>query len=305
MTPILSSTKLTEIFITCDDFCKKISSYCLANNYEVETITETALMSESEMMTIVIYFHHSGFRCFKHYYEFVVQQALKSYFPHTYSYSRFVHLMQKLNFSLFAFLMACRLAAPSEGNYVDATKLVVCHNKRILKHKVFKGLAKRGKSSTGWFFGFKLHAIINQYGQLVIFNFTAGNVADNNPILLEKLTERIEGFLYGDAGYISSIAQKLKQRGLELITKLRENMKPIELTPQQKHFLKFRGLIVSVFNLMKNHCQIQHTRHRSVNNFFINLWGGLIAYTFLDELPNIPLFIPKVTKNDNYKIVLI
>ncbi len=126
---------------------------------------------------------------------------------------------------MFAFLSTCRLSSTTQGNFIDATKLVVCHNKRIPGHKVFAGIAQRGKSSTGWFLGFKLHAVINQFGQLVVFSITSGNVADNNTALLESLTERLEGLLYGDAGYLTTIAKKLQIRGLELITKVRSNMK--------------------------------------------------------------------------------
>lgn len=303
MTAVLNTTKLTEIFIECDDFCKKLAQYLLAN--ELESDPSKGLMEDSEMMAIVIFYHHSGFKCFKHYYECVIQKILKSYFPRTYSYCRFVNLMKQLNFSLFAFLSACRLSFTTQGNFVDATKLVVCHNKRIPGHKVFAGIAKRGKSSTGWFFGFKLHAVINQFGQLVIFRITPGNIADNDINLLESLTERLQGFLYGDAGYLSSIAKKLKIRGLELITKVRNNMKEQELTPEQRHYLRHRGLIESVFNLMKNHCDIEHSRHRSVKNFFIHLWGGLIAYTFMDSSPTMPAFVPKIGNTNELKFVLI
>lgn len=303
MTAVLSTTKLLEIFIACDDFVKKLSQYQLEFNDQTEKKTE--MMCESEMMSIVIFYHHSGFKCFKYYYECVIQGTLKSYFPRTYSYSRFVNLQQRLNFPLFAFLSACRLAGTTQGNFVDATKLIVCHNKRIFDHKVFKDFAKRGKSSTGWFFGFKLHAVINQWGQLVVFKITSGNVADNNPILLQSLTKRLEGFLYGDSGYITTLSNNLKDRGLELITKLRSNMKSKEYTPQQWHYLQHRGLIESVFNLMKSHCDIEHTRHRSVKNFFINLWSGLIAYSFMDSFPTMPVFVPKMGKNQHINFVLI
>ena len=302
MTAVLSTTKLTEIFIACDDFMNKFKSHQLSHGYQLEP--ETRLMSESEMMAILIFYHHSGLRCFKFFYELGVQRALRSYFPARYSYSRFVSLVQRLNLPLFVFLCACRLAAATRGNYVDSTKLVVCHNKRIFRHKVLKGLARRGKSSTGWFFGLKLHAVINELGQLVVFRVTSGNVADNSPQLLGQLTERLEGFLYGDAGYISSIAQGLRDRGLELITKLRSNMKPQELTPEQKHYLRHRGLIESVFSLLKGHCDIDHTRHRSPSNFFINLWAGLVAYSFMDKFPSMPKFLPKAGEGGNTQIVL-
>ena len=303
MTTILDTTKLTDIFIQCDDFCKILNAYQIENNLTMEK--EETLMSESEMMSVVIFYHLSGMKCFKYYYQQCIQKHLSSYFPDTYSYNRFVHLMQKLNFPLFAFLSAHRLATTTQANYIDATKLVVCHNKRIFSHRVFNGIAKRGKSSTGWFFGLKLHAVINQFGQLVVFKVTSGNVADNNTALLERLTERLKGFLYGDAGYISSIANSLKIRGLNLITKLRENMKAKDLTPQQKYYLKHRGLIESVFHLMKDFCDIDHTRHRSPKNFFINLWAGLIAYSFLDSQPSFPDYRFKCGSDTSNKIVLI
>lgn len=213
--------------------------------------------------------------------------------------------MQEVNFPLFVFLTAHRLSYTTEGNSIDATKLVVSHNKRIPAHKTFAKIAKRGKSSTGWFFGFKLHAVINHLGQLVVFQITPGNVADNKADLLEKLTAHLKGFLLGDAGYISSIAQQLKERGLHLITKLRQNMKLQELTPAQKYYLGHRGLIETVFDQLKNLCNIEHSRHRSVKNFFINLWSALIAYTFMDALPSIPTYVCKLGKGETVDAVLI
>ena len=259
MTPILQESKLVEIFVSCDDFIKSLNAYQLAHAYTGggESLTLTSReMNAVEMMSITIFYHHSGF---KYYYEQVKLGMLKSYFPKAYSYVRFVQLMPRINFPLYVYLCASRLALPTKGNYIDATKLVVCHNKRIFDHKVFNGFAKRGKSSTGWFFGFKLHAVINEFGQLVIFKFTPGNVADNNVHLLKTITARLEGFLFGDAGYITSILAELKERGLHLITKLRKNMKAVKLTPEQSHYLKHRGVIESVYNLLKNHCDIDHS----------------------------------------------
>ena len=111
--------------------------------------------------------------------------------------------------------------------------------------------------------------------------------------------------MYGDGGYITSLRETLSARGLELVTKLRANMKPQLLTPQQRHYLRHRGLIESVFGLLKGHCDIDHSRHRSVKNFFINLWGGLIAYSFMDSFPTMPLFLPTMGKSDVFQIVLI
>lgn len=292
MTQTLQTSKLVEIFVACDDFCKKLRAHHIENGLAYEKPTER--MSESEIMAIVIFYHLSGMKCFKYYYEQYIQVHLKSYFPDSYAYPYFVAMMSRVNLQLFAMLHICRASFATEANYIDSTKLVVCHNKRIPSHKVFDGLAKRGKSSTGWFFGFKLHAVINHFGQLVLFSITPGNVSDANPDFLGAFTKRLKGFLYGDAGYITSLAKEMKMRGLELITKLRENMKPKELLPEQKYYLQHRGLIESVFNLLKNFCDIEHTRHRSPKNFIINLWSGLIAYTFLDAFPSIPTYVRKM-----------
>ncbi len=142
------------------------------------------------------------------------------------------------------------LSCPTEANDVDATKLVVCHNKRIKNHQVFKDFAQRGKSSIGWFYGFKLYAIINQYGQLV----APANVADNNAELPESLTKKITGFLFGDKGYLTKLKETFKERWLDLIPKLRDKIKPkIEdkITPKQAYYLNHRGLIETVFDLLK------------------------------------------------------
>ena len=87
-------------------------------------------------------------------------------------------------------------------SFIDSFSLNVCHNRRIYSHKVFKGIAQRGKTSVGWFYGFKLHIIINHGGEIISFYITSGNVADNNEKVLKKLTQKLFGKLYGDKGYI-------------------------------------------------------------------------------------------------------
>lgn len=295
---ILSSTKLIEIFIGCDDFQKKLQAYFdkRAIGNPDEKTGPDPIMSDSEIMTILIYFHLSGMRCFKWYYQHIVKVSLRSYFPKSVSYSRFVTLMERQNGALALFLQACRLAAPTQHNYIDSKPLVVCHNKRIKSHKVFDGIAKRGKSSTGWFFGFKLHAIVNQFGQLVVFQFTPGDVTDNNKDLLEGLTAHLKGFLYGDKGYLTGLKSKFKERGLNLITKVRKNMKKQYLTPEQKYYLKHRGIVESVFDLAKYLCQIEPSRHRKEENFITNALSALLAYTFLDKTPSFSQYEDKNKK---------
>lgn len=301
MQVILNTTKLTEIFIECDDFCVELKDYVQTQglpNPNGEKKAKTRKMSHSEMMAIVIFYHYSGFKCFKWYYNIVIRVILKSYFPSAFSYNRFIQLMPELNFLLYIYLYANGMAAPGGGNYIDAKKLVVSHNRRIKDHKVFKDIAKRGKSSTGWFYGFKLHLIINNLGQIVLFKVTSGNKADNNHDLLNWFADHFNGFLYGDKGYISKIVAQLKGKGMYLITKLRKNMKEIALTPEQKYYLRFRGLIETVFDILKHIFDIEHSRHRSPKNFFTNVLSALVAYLFYPNKPSIPIYEQKITVSD-------
>lgn len=303
---VLDSLKLLEIFVSSDDFCQKFQATQLPSaNDRTPIIDVPHALSTSEMMAIVIFYHHSGIRCFCWYYQYVVPKHFAQDFPDLCSYNRFVQKMPRLGFILYAFLLSCRLAFATKGNYVDATKLVVCHHKRIFSHKVFEGYASRGKSSTGWFFGFKLHAILNSAGQLVHFELTTGKVADNNQDLLRQMADKFQGQLYGDKGYLTAIQQELEEKGMHLICKERKNMKKKVMNPEQKYYLKHRGLIESCFDLMKNFCEIEHSRHRSPKNFWVNLMAGLIAYTFLDKTPSIPQYQKIMEKEEILKIELI
>ncbi len=293
MRTILDTLKLTEIFISCDDFCQHFQHYSMGQADEPER--KPRQMHDSELMSILIFYHHSGMRCFKYYYEQIITKLLRSYWKKPYAYEAFVAQIPRVNLLLFAFLSACRLAATTEANYIDSTKLVVAHNRRKQKNQTFKGIARTGKSSTGWFFGFKLHAVINQKGQLVVFRITTANVADNNQDLLTRLTQRLKGFLYGDKGYLTGLASKFQERGLELITKYRKTMGLQALSDKKQYYLQRRGLIETVFDCLKNLCNLDHSRHRSPLNFFVNIWAALIAYTFFDEFPAISPFRERIT----------
>jgi len=308
---VLSSDKLVQIFLEVDDFMQGMHRYLNSQslpNPNGTTRNRHRKMSESEMMTIVIYYHVSGFKCFKWYYNYVIKKLFADYFPESFSYNRFINLMAELNLYLMFFMTACRLSIPTDGNYIDSKKLVVSHNRRIKDHKVHKGIAKRGKSSTGWFFGFKLHLIINHFGEIVLFQLSPGNLADNNHNLLESIADKLQCFLFGDKGYISKIAASLKMKGLNLITKLRKNMKKKQLlSPEQKYYMRHRGLIETVFDIMKSTLDIEHSRNRSTKNYFTNILSALIAYTFLDKIPCIPTYQKKMSYEDfsNANIVIV
>lgn len=157
--------------------------------------------------------------------------------------------------------------------------LTVCHARRIHSHRVFKQLAKRGKTSTGWFYGFKLHLIINDKGEILSYMLTPGNVDDREPV--PWLCKDILGKLFGDKGYISGeLFMKLYERGIEIVTKIKKNMKNKLMSVVDKILLKSRGVIGNVNNKLKNSCQIEHHRHRRPWNFFVNLVSGIIAYAY-------------------------
>jgi len=173
-------------------------------------------------MTIVVLFHQSDYRIFKHFYRHV-EQNLHCEFPRLISYARFVTLMKKFFVPLFVYLLYFKWAI-SGISFVDSTSIRICHNKRISRNRVFKGLAKLGKTTTGWFYGFKLHLVIDDKGEILAFQLTPVDVADVN--MLETLSSGIWRKLFGGKGYISSkIAERLFTQGFQVITGLRVKMK--------------------------------------------------------------------------------
>lgn len=281
---------LLNIFCSIDDFCKVFSRYqerFLLSSGADRRIKPSSLCL-SEVMTIMIYFHISRYRTFKDYYTKHVCQHMRAEFPGLVSYNRFVELMNSAMIPLMIYLQRCRLKKSSGIAFVDSTTLKVCHNRRIHNHKTFNGIAQRGKTSMGWFYGFKLHLIVNHTGDLVSVMLTPGNVDDRNLAMMQILTKDVLGKLFGDRGYISAkLFKALLKRGLQLITRLRKNMANKLIPLMDKLLLKKRALIESINDQLKNLCQIEHTRHRSPINFLGNLFSGLIAYTFAPQKPSI------------------
>lgn len=277
---------LTTLFCSVDDFWKDFEAHwnkSLLGKAKPATGPHPEL-SPSEMMTIVILFHQSNFRTFKHFYSFVCQHLRKE-FPKLISYNRFVHIKKQLFVPLFMYLLHKR-GAVTGISFVDATSIRVCHNKRIRRNRVFSGLARRGKTTAGWFYGFKLHLIVNDRGEILSFLLTPGNVADVS--VLEKLTRGIFGKLFGDKGYISAkVAKRLFKQGVHLFTTLRSNMKQKLMSMQDKILLRKRSIIETINDQLKNISQIEHTRHRAVENFLVNLLAALAAYSNQPKKPSL------------------
>ena len=239
-------------------------------------------------MMIAILFQHSHYRTFKAFYTEHVQQHLHTEFPQLVSYSRFVELLPTVVVPLLVYLQT-QLGHCSGISFIDSTALAVCHNARIGQHRVFAVDARRGKTSVGWFYGFKLHLVVNDRGELLAFCLTPGNVDDRRPV--PRLVRRLFGTLVGDKGYISQALaeQLLVTQGLHLITKLRKNMRNRLLSLSQKLLLRKRALIETIVDQLKNGCQIEHSRHRSPLNFLVNLTAGLIAYCHQPKKPSLDL----------------
>jgi len=276
---------LEEIFCFIDDFCKCFQQHqqsrLLANPNRKRK--RHCRLTLAEIMTILVLFQFSHYRTFKDFYLFCLIPHYKPAFPDLVSYSRFVELIPYAIMPLLVLLM--NTTGQKTGKYfIDATKLFVCDNHRIYRHKVFEGIAQRGKTSTGWFFGFKLHLIINEKGELMSFRITPGNKDDRS--VVEKMVQGLQGWLFGDKGYLGKkLTQCLLNQGIELITRLKKNMKSQFLDPIRQCWLDKRGIIETAIGQLKSIFHIQHTRHKSISNFFANVLAGLLAYALKPKKP--------------------
>lgn len=283
--------KVIEIFVPTDDFCISFAEHI--RHYRIECSEHKhrrreAFLSDSEIIAILILFHYGSFKNFKGYYNDYVKQHLNDCFPKLVSYNRFIELQRKVAIPLMLFIKMCCLGKSRGINFVDSTHIKVCHNKRIKQNRVFKDVAERGYSSIGWFYGFKLHLIINDKGEILSFYLTKGNVDDRDFKVMKSLTENVFGKLFGDKGYISkSLSDLLFGDGIQLVTKVRKNMKEQGLSQNDKILLRKRAVIESVNDELKNICQLQHTRHRSVHGFLFNVMSVLAAYSFFPKKPSL------------------
>ena len=281
--------KRLMLFCAVDDFCKvfiPLWNITLIQYGVVKRIREPRL-SVSEIMTIIIHFHQSHYRDFKTYYLEYVCEHLGDEFPNLVSYNRFVELMPRVLLPLCCYLHS-RKGECTGISFVDSTRIAVCGNKRIRRNQVFKDVAKLGKSTMGWFFGFKLHLVVNDQGELLAFCVTQGNVDDRKPV--PEMTKGLFGKLFGDKGYISqALFEQLFEAGIQLVTGIRKNMKNKLIPMIDKLLARKRSIIETINDQLKNISQIEHSRHRSVTNFMVNLVAGLLAYTHQEKKPALNL----------------
>ena len=277
---------ITELYSFIDDFYQIYSGYekkqLLPSNKQRNRLCS---MSLSEIMTIMVMYHTSHAKNFKYFYKTCIEYIHKNDFPNALSYNRFVELMSRL-FLPFNILLHMLFGEETGTYFMDTTAIKICHNKRRYRNKTFAGLAKQGKSSMGFFYGFKLHLVINEKGEFIALKMTKGNVDDRVPVL--DLTRDLTGFIYADKGYIKqNLFINLYERGLKMVHGIKKNMPNKLMDLNEKILLRKRNIIETVFDYLKNKMNLEHTRHRSPINAFVHILSTFISYCFKKNKPSI------------------
>jgi hypothetical protein len=288
---------IIELYSFVDDFCKIYSEYEKQKLLpSLKQRQKAGNMALSEQLTIMIMYHTSYAKNFKYFYKSYIEYLHKDDFPNAVSYNRFVELMPKL-FMPLNILLHMLLGEQTGTYFIDATTIKACHNKRRYRNKTFNGFAKQGKSSMGFFYGFKLHLIINEKGEIIALKLTQGNVDDRAPV--PGLTKNLTGSIYADKGYIKqNLFVNLYERGLKMIHGIKKNMPNKLMDLKEKIILRKRNLIETVFDYLKNKMNLEHTRHRSPINAFVHIASTLISYCFKKTKPSIKFdFDPTIQLN--------
>jgi len=270
--------RLVETFCAVDDFCQAFVPQWEAYLLRTGTAPRGPQpgLVVSEIITILLMLHSSRSKYLKSFYQGIMGDVLRQYFPGMPCYERFVTIQKSVFMPLMFFLLS-RLGQRTGIYYIDSTALAVCHNRRISRHKTFAGLAARGKTSMGWFFGFKLHLVFNHLNEIVALKLTPGNVHDGAPV--EQLTQNLTGKLFGDKGYLGQQrAAALLKRGLVLMTRVRKNMKALPLTLTDKLLLNARNMAETIIGHIKAFSSLNLPKHRAPLNAFLHLLAALTAY---------------------------
>ena len=276
--------RMTEILCFVDDFIKEYEKSVTSIGNRKRKRGPEGRLCNSEILTIILSYYSSNYDCFKNYY---IEKIMKDHVTdfHLVNYSHFTSLIKRVT-NLGAVLLGNLFAKCDGLSFVDSTSIEVCKNYRIYIHKVFEGLAARGKTTKGWFYGFKLHLIINSKGELLKVKFTAGNRDDRAAI--KSMTKNIHGKVFADRGYISrTLFKSLHHQGIQLVTRLRKNMNNILMTSYDKAMLLKRCLIETVIGRIKLLNKFEHSRHRSTPNAFTHMLASLINYQLLENKPSI------------------
>lgn len=293
MSPQLSEDILAQIFVETDDLCKDFQHWSTQSSVGRLLLPQrrTPNLCPAEVATICIAYHLSGYKCFEYYYRECLLKTYHHLFPEAPSYKRFVALIIRvLPLLLLLLLYKCSQALRTGHYFVDSKKLEVCHIKREHSHKGFERIARKGKGSMGWFFGLKLHLVINHLGQVVKCMLTPANVADNNHHLLRRLLSGLSGKCAGDKGYQSALFEEFCVQGLQLLVRPRRGMRHLPVPVADAALLRQRPLIESVNDILATVCDVEHTRHRNPYHGLASIVSAVVAYQYLPIKPH--LFIP-------------
>ena len=290
MCEIVSRLNIPQLFWEVDDYCQQLQAY-QHSQPQLETVSPlrsyNSRLSLSEVTTITIAFHGSDARTFKGFYTQTVLPYWREDFPNLVSFTRFVELMSLSAMPLCNYLQS-RIGEVTGIAFVDSTPIEVCHRCRADSHRLFSDFAGWSKNSMGWHFGFKLHLIINDRGELLATALTPANTDDRKPV--PDMAANLWGSLFGDRGYLSQeLFNQPHEKGLKLLTSLRKNMKNQLMILYDRVMLRKRSLIETVNDQLKNISQVEHSRHRSPWNFLVNLLSGLVAYTYAEKKPSLNL----------------
>ena len=266
--------KLILLFCLVDDFLKQLSNFRI--RIEGKKKGRRVTLSLSEIITLGIFRIIVNIGNVKDYHKFLLS--------HYYSYFKipaYANFNNSLNRAMPYVIMLLHVFTQmvkkkkSNLHFIDSTALPVCKNKRISSHKVAKGLAELGKTTIGWFYGFKLHIICNTFGELESITVTPGNVYDGHTV--SKLAKDIFGQIIADAGYLGAKStDKYK-----LMIAVRKNMKKL-MTFMQHTTLKGRQLVESVFSVIKERLNIVTSLARSIDGLFSRYAFCLLAYFFIE-----------------------
>lgn len=281
---------ITALFVCLDDFAKayelsQTPQQIADGDDQIRRRNRSGKLSLGEMLLIEVLYHFGHFKDFKRFYRYGVCGELRDYFNDLPSYERYI-ILKKRVFMPMTLLLHCLLGEKTGLYFADSTPLKVCHNKRINRHKVFDGYAKRGKSTMGWFYGLKLHTVFNHKGEIVAVTITPGNVDDRKA--LRTMIKQIKGSIYADKGYIGKkLFDDLWKQGIHLITGIKKNMKNYLMPFIDKVLLRKRYIVETAFGMMKQDMNIEHSRHRNPINALVSIMAALVAYQCKTNKPKI------------------
>ena len=274
-----NSDFVINLFCIIDDICKQIIPFKdKSNGGRPNNLTI------SELITISILFLNSNCDAFSKFYFFA---NLQDYFNLN-SYPRLLHnLKSTLIWQLVILTLICHKNRKlcDRIKLIDSMPIRVCKNKRIFTYKT-SDLADRGKSSIGWFYGFKVHLVVDRNGRLLNFKITGGNISDQNQVLLRQLTKHLKGLLIGDAGYQSKeMFSEFKERGLYFLTGLKQSRKNLNMPVFQGYHLlkKLRQKLETINGQIKFRQSMESSLPRSDNHYFWRYVSAILSFCILSQ----------------------